>query len=456
MIWEDLNWIREYRFPITSTDTSYEEITTQWGSEYINKLRQCVYIPANEADKIRTHIDNLLQSVHLFLSGNPYTAYEYFCAAMDLVEEHLQYSEIGTHPRLVGCRVPYYRVLKLDSKPFDYKEMLHIPYNLRNIIPAYRFSMPGIPCTYMSTSPEVAWCEEGMPDEYQLAEYSASDSSGKLLALDINLQEAYFSICSNAEVKSQDSHLDVWKELSQTIYSLPIIAFCSVVKKHDNAKFNEEYIIPQMLMTWISANTNLLGIRYRTSKRYELGYNISAYNVALLAAREDADHYSKVLKQIFLRSDPNGKLRIIRIRNEIEGYYADKIQMLNAFYEKLQEAYQHKNCPPIYLDYLAICKTALININLLKNEVADEIVASDKKYNAIITLKSLLRWLDRISEAAQGECFVNGITRIPLTDVEIKSAKEVTVEFKEKIAPILVDMSNLDYTLFELKIMCTF
>lgn len=185
-------------------------------------------------------------------------------------------------------------------------------------------------------------------------------------------------------------------------------------------------------MTWISANTNLLGIRYRTSKRYELGYNISAYNVALLAAQEDADHYSKVLKQIFLRSDPNGKLRIIRIRNEIEGYYADKIQMLNAFYEKLQEAYQHKNCPPIYLDYLAICKTALININLLKNEAADEIVASDKKYNAIITLKSLLRWLDRISEAAQGECFVNGITRIPLTDVEIKSAKEVTVEFKEK------------------------
>lgn len=66
MIWEDLNWIREYRFPITSTDTSYEEITTQWGLEYINKLRQCVYIPANEADKIRTHIDNLLQSVHLF------------------------------------------------------------------------------------------------------------------------------------------------------------------------------------------------------------------------------------------------------------------------------------------------------------------------------------------------------------------------------------------------------
>ena len=295
MIWEDLNWIREYRFPITSTDTSYEEITTQWGSEYINKLRQCVYIPANEADKIRTHIDNLLQSVHLFLSGNPYTAYEYFCAAMDLVEEHLQYSEIGAHPRLVGCRVPYYRVLKLDSKPFDYKEMLHIPYNLRNIIPAYRFSMPGIPCTYMSTSPEVAWCEAGMPDEYQLAEYSASDSSGKLLALDINLQEAYFSICSNAEVKSQDSHLDVWKELSQTIYSLPIIAFCSVVKKHDNAKFNEEYIIPQMLMTWISANTNLLGIRYRTSKRYELGYNISAYNVALLAAREDADHYQRDL-----------------------------------------------------------------------------------------------------------------------------------------------------------------
>ena len=458
MIWEDLNWIREYRFPISSTNTSYVETTTRWGKAYISRVQQCAYIPANEANTIKKHIDGLLYSLRLFLSGNPYAAYEHFCTAMDLVKEHLRYSKIGTDPRFFGCSVSYYRVQKLDSKPFNYKQMLHVPYNLRNIIPAYRFSMPGIPCTYMSTSPEVAWCEAGMPDEYQLAEYSVNDSSGNLLALDINLQDVYSSIRSKAE-KSQDSYFDVWEKISQIIYSLPIIAFCSVVKKHDNAKFNEEYIIPQMLMTWISANTNLLGIRYRTSKRFDLGYNISAYNVALLATQEDSDHYSKVLKQLFLHSKSKDKLSkdklcTIRVQTEIEKHYSDKIQLLNSFYEKVYEESRHKSYPPIYFDFLAICKTALININLLRNETTDNIAVSDKKYNAIITLKSLLRWVNRINEAAEKESYIKSITNLPLTSAEIMSAKEIVSEFKKQIAPILIDISNLDNILFEVKIIC--
>ncbi|PJH64417.1 hypothetical protein, partial [Salmonella enterica] len=48
----------------------------------------------------------------------------------------------------------------------------------------------------------------------------------------------------------------------------PLIIACNYLKKYDNASFVQEYIIPNLLMQWISRNSNenVVGIAYRSTK----------------------------------------------------------------------------------------------------------------------------------------------------------------------------------------------
>ncbi|ECL6044731.1 hypothetical protein ACVR6X_003256, partial [Salmonella enterica subsp. enterica serovar Schwarzengrund] len=49
----------------------------------------------------------------------------------------------------------------------------------------------------------------------------------------------------------------------------PLILACNYLKKHNDASFIQEYIIPNLLMQWISRdinNNNIIGIAYRSTK----------------------------------------------------------------------------------------------------------------------------------------------------------------------------------------------
>lgn len=444
---QSFKWFRQYRFPIRIKDKeNYSTCIKKWLEKYINNLENCDYIPDEDVKTIKDYTDKILEAFNKYLNGDIYTAYETFFSAIEPVKSHFRYRIIGEEPNNSLVKVPYYRVNKLGNSKFDYKEMLHIPYNKREIISAYRFSISGSPCSYMSSSPIVAWYEAGMPDECQIAIYNASDRS-KLLSLDINIQDEYFNIYRSAFNAVDDVDIAVWKNIADVIYTFPLTAFCSVVKKQDSAKFSEEYIIPQMLMSWVSLNTDFVGIRYRTNKRFELAYGFSAYNIALPATEEDTDHYSKKLKQIFniekYQNMPD-KLETVKIKEDISKIYGDKIQRLNDFYDTVYEDYRHKNAPVIYKEYLSICRIVLSNVKMLQNEASDESIVSDKKYNALVTLKNLNTWIMSIEKSSNTSEIKIGHNGMEMTVDEIDFAEKNIELFNKEIICILRNLSNID------------
>lgn len=46
------------------------------------------------------------------------------------------------------------------------------------------------------------------------------------------------------------------------LYVYPLRAACSVIAEHPNAKYIEEYILPQLLLLWVRNENDFDGIRY--------------------------------------------------------------------------------------------------------------------------------------------------------------------------------------------------
>lgn len=75
--------------------------------------------------------------------------------------------------QLLGNNEVFYRIrqgdFQIDSS-FDKKsqkvELFHIKRTYRNRIGAYRYSIAGYPCLYMSSGRELAWFESGMPKQF--------------------------------------------------------------------------------------------------------------------------------------------------------------------------------------------------------------------------------------------------------------------------------------------------
>ena len=455
---KSFEWIRKYRFPLTLKEgENYYQCIQKWIAKYIDDLEKCKYIPNEKITNVQKYTNEIICSLKDFLNGNIPQAYCTFYRALDMVKSNLRCVGLGENPCNPSIKSPYYRVLKCGSNCFNYKQMLHIPYNLRECISACRFSLSGIPCSYMSSSPVVAWYEAGMPDEYQIAKYTALGDDYKLLSLDINLQDVFFEIYEHALETEERLEDKIIETIVEVIYTLPLVAFCSVVKKRDDAKFNEEYIVPQLLMSWISSRTDCVGIRYRTNKRFELGRSVSAYNIALPALQEDSDHYSIKLKQIF---DINGyceekhKLQNISINKEIEKEYGDKIKRLSEYYETIYKDYRHSNVPSVYEDYLALSRIALSNIKLIKDEKTDNDFVSDKKYNAFITLRNLRQWIMDVKTKSNSINYEFGFNGKKMLDNEIARGKENVKLFLDEIYDILFELTNIDYHLLEVKIIC--
>ncbi|HIH5253109.1 TPA: hypothetical protein ACYSE2_005454, partial [Klebsiella pneumoniae] len=63
----------------------------------------------------------------------------------------------------------------------------------------------------------------------------------------------------------------------------PLIYACNYVKKNNSVSFTQEYIIPNLLMQWISrrSKSNIVGIAYRSTKMVKTSHSDKSINVVL-------------------------------------------------------------------------------------------------------------------------------------------------------------------------------
>jgi len=70
------------------------------------------------------------------------------------------------------------------------------------------------------------------------------------------------------EQVENNSNTQLLNKIVSKLIAWPLVLACNYSKRHHNANFHKEYIIPNLLMQWVSSNRNknISGISYRSTK----------------------------------------------------------------------------------------------------------------------------------------------------------------------------------------------
>lgn len=156
---------------------------------------------------------------------------------------------------------------------FTSEEMFHIPLELRGIVSTNRYSIPGLPCIYLGSSPLTCWEELNKPNlnTVQTSVFKSDDIS----YIDLSTSPVVFidkiikKFHDYGTIMKKRLFADRLNEPNEVISYLiiwPLMAACSVRVKNTTDTFKPEYIIPQLLLQFIRYDGFFDGVSYFSTK----------------------------------------------------------------------------------------------------------------------------------------------------------------------------------------------
>lgn len=240
--------------------------------------------------KIATSIETIVGN---YLSGNNAKAHEQFDAMME--EQHKHLASLSYQYQL---NESFYRVRTSDKEINDRKEMFHIPYHKRHLVATQRYSIAGVPCLYLGNTIYACWQELNKPDLNKMY------ISKFVLANTLEILD--FAITFETLQKQPTMYEE--KKILAFFSLYPLIMACSFKKKYEDATFNIEYIIPNMILQWLSREKDRYsGIRYFSTKMKHDSFDSIGINL-VVPPREMKDSveegYCPALKSTFKYTHP--------------------------------------------------------------------------------------------------------------------------------------------------------
>lgn len=244
-----------------NSQADFEEFVSQRFGAFLELIDQ---LEANAvADEVRRRRDcivaccqSIQQALRLSFEGHPHDAYLCFDAAMQNVLpviEALAFNVTGYRDLKT-----LYRVRQAHSADLHRNDLFHIPFELRHMVATQRYSIPGLPCLYLAGSLYTCWEEMGRPPlhELQCAAFWVKDDKS-LKMLNFSNRPARLALLtpqgSNpAEPAFISAHIVLW----------PLVFASSIVVKHRSSPFKPEYVVPQMVLQWVTHGHGFDGLVY--------------------------------------------------------------------------------------------------------------------------------------------------------------------------------------------------
>ncbi|WP_121424445.1 hypothetical protein [Enterobacter sp.] len=272
---EELNPPFELKKDIVSDFNERCEKFTNLIEDYANNnqttLKTAVLL--NRVDELKNGIVICLKK---FLSGDIKSAYEKFESILepDVINKHILHVTVPLRS-ICNDEQPLYRVRKSDSPLITRPDIFHIPFSKRHLVSAQRYSVAGLPCLYLGTSLYVCWQEMNKPDfdKLYISAFTTEDNNSRVLNFAPSLLNSVYEDdeSTTSLVQRKASYLILW----------PLIIACSFIRKHSDSKFIQEYIIPNLLMQWVSQRIQspIVGISYFSTRMKKTKNSRKSINV---------------------------------------------------------------------------------------------------------------------------------------------------------------------------------
>jgi hypothetical protein len=235
--------------------------------------------------------DNIVEAVKNYLEGYPHLAYKEIEKSLGLVAiEELCSSLSGSqhvgafpndaefflervlHPPLFRVRAD--KAIASGAWP-SRGDIFHVPFESRQRVANQRYSIAGLPCLYLGSSVWICWEELNRPelDSIWLSRFRLVEEV-KVLDFQFSPTLAWhvFGVLTGPKKPGSPA---APKELSDRfdehfiasyIRCWPLIAACSVKTECGEGPFFPQYIVPQMLLQWVTKEKRVDGIRYFSTR----------------------------------------------------------------------------------------------------------------------------------------------------------------------------------------------
>lgn len=281
----------------------------------------------NSRDKIEHLSGKIVEAVKHYLGGYPYPAYKEIEDALKSIAIERLFSRISQSNRaggfpgeaefLLECILhpPLYRVraertLANDKRPAR-RDIFHVPFDQRHKVGNQRYSIAGLPCLYLGSSIWICWEELNRP-ELDSIWISRFRLSTEVTVLDFQFPPAlaWHLFGAGLTVKNSQGHAlpqefrDRFDERFIASYVLcwPLIASCSVRVQSRIGSFFPHYIVPQMVLQWVTKEKRVNGIRYFSTRTAPREVDTYAHCSYVFPARNicGSGYCSELQKQFLL------------------------------------------------------------------------------------------------------------------------------------------------------------
>lgn len=273
---------------------------------------------------IEANIEAIRQTLTYYDNADYLNTYSTIFTALDNVKESIDFVDLRP-------TYEYYRIRAYKGKKLERKGLFHVPFNLRRFVNTSRFSMPGMPSLYLSTQPELCWYESGMPNKYYASKfYLVAEQGLKLIDFSVTPFQLSNAIDLDIVNKKQINIKLHEDKLLEFLVMLPFRIASSISVEDKNVTFIHEYVIPQMILSWVKKSNVFDGIRYHTVTSHREAYDWNAYNIVLPIKNINSEGSCTELADLFEISEP----KLFSLKEFLKS--KSKIDRLNNMYDFVQ------------------------------------------------------------------------------------------------------------------------
>ena len=307
-----LELIKKYKTPLSRGKMSSKQYLQELYNYYIEDLKLATNPKKNIlygktfCDKMYENIgtvkmlcDNIILMLELYERGKQNEAAVLSINLFDKIKSFLMIQYTGAWRKESFYRIRAYS----DDNPFSLcrRELFHVPLSKKEYCKTERYSVPGYPCLYLATQPELCWYECKKPSKFAISKFQVPQEIGDTMHL-VDFSEkmiplAHSFFCWRCNEKEKTNIENVENYLAKCLVTYPLRAACSLIASYDSdVAFKEEYIIPQLLLQWINSDTTFDGVKYETVSEYDETYCYGGSNVVFVSKEFDHDGYARNLR----------------------------------------------------------------------------------------------------------------------------------------------------------------
>lgn len=172
-----------FKLPVKlENDYEYANHLDRMLNQYLEEVKQIPKFPKVNIDNVQENINLIKESLRCYYNAEIDKAKKNILKLLNKYEnnkfiisdlnENYAFRGLAPFKELKVSGYPYdimngtelsFFKARIGNANFSKKDMLHIPFNKRELIKTQRFSISGVPCLYLGTTSYVCWLEMNKP-----------------------------------------------------------------------------------------------------------------------------------------------------------------------------------------------------------------------------------------------------------------------------------------------------